>query len=1060
MTLDPQIRPSSRARVLSIAPGAPFLPTLVDALVNGKLVDGFAPGTNPLALADVTIWVPTRRAARSLASEFVSRLDGEAALLPQILALGDVDEDQLDATYFKGGTDGDEASLDASPTALERHLVLARLTAAWSASLNPQQREIYDGADIIMPSSMADAVRFAADLARLMDMVSTEEVSWDALSDLVPQDYAQWWQLTLEFLKIAISLWPAVLAERGQADGASARAKRLRAQADMYADFGSRGPVIAAGSTGSIPATAHLLKTIAHLPMGAVVLPGLDRDIDPETWEKIDLPDNPIDEGGTAPAHPQFGLRKLLRYLEVDRGDVHHLGSLDANSAGFVRLREELVSAAMRPSRSTQHWQTIFEAYSPEQRSLAFGSVSLVEAPGEREEALAIALALRETLARADATAALVTPDRNLARRVAVEMRRFGLEIDDSAGLPLRNRRAGSFVRLVIQAAFGAADPIVWIGLIKHPLALFGDSAARARTAARVFELVVLRGALIMPRPGTFEAAARERHGAVSAGNIRVPRSVRRLTPQDWEDGFWLAQQLDAIFSKSDGSDDTPKSFHRLAALTAGCLEACGRDANGELTHLYDGEDGQALYDFLGAMMDQREEIATEPSQWPEIFDALIAAKMVRPLSGSHPRVAILGPLEARLQTFDRIVLGGLNERTWPAETSNDPFLSRPMKLALGLPPPERRTGLAAHDFQVLLGMNDVVLTRSLRADNAPTVASRWVQRVTTLAGEAARLAMVDRGQKFLDWAQAIDQPSNPPRPCAQPRPTPPVASRPTGLSITEIETWIRDPYAIYAKRILKLDALDDLVREPDAREKGTLYHTICEAFVKQAGFDAPRDRAHDLDLMMRIARAAFAQSALPEEIQALWWPRFQEIAEGFIAWHAASVETISGIATEVSGRAELPGTGFQIRGRADRIDVLNNGNLVFIDYKTGTTPSIKQMRSGLAPQLPLEAAMAFRGAFGPSLAAHAERMEYVRLRPQGGFKVDQLAGSAKEPDLAVDTAEDNWERLQSLVVEYQRRDQPYVSKARFIEDREWASDYDHLARVREWSVGEDGDDT
>ena len=765
---------SRDSRVFSIPPGAQFLPTLVEALLDGTLIEGFRPQRDPLMLADATIWLPTRRAARALASEFVTRFDGEAALLPQIHALGDPLDD---AESFMRGEIAPDA-LDAvaiDPTA--RHLTLTVLIEKWAHALNERQRRLFAGADVAVPSSTADAVWFAAELAQLMDTAATEEADWSKLKEIVPEDHADWWQLTLEFMKIATKAWPEHLAEQGLQDGTVLRAQRLHQRASDYAladaDRCRNGPVIAAGSTGSIPATANLLKTISQLNMGAVVLPGLDRDMEEEVWSKIDLPDNDRDESGTALGHPQYGLKKLLEHLGLNRDLVTHLGSIDDTSTGFARMRERLVGEALRPSHATGRWYEGAElpdklkTLDSTARAKALDGVALIEARGAREEALAIALALRETLATDGATAALVTPDRNLARRVAIEMRRFGVPVDDSAGQPLRNRQAGAFAHLVVECAFGEGGAVALASLIKHPLARFGATPARARRASLVLELALLRGSTRPPRAGDLPGRLAAKREEIASEVTRYkPPSLTRLSANDWDEGIWLAERVADIFSADDPGLATVDA---LATRTIAVLEACATDDSEGLTPLYGSEAGQALQGFLADLLDHGSTLACTLSQWPAVFDALIEGRTVRPLGGAHPRVTILGPIEARLQSYDRVVLGGLNEKTWPATTRSDPFLSRRMKQALGLPTPERRTGLAAHDFQMLLGMKDTVLTRSTKVDNAPAVASRWVQRLTMVAGGNAVEQMRKQGKRFLDWAEQIDAPARPPKACPRP---------------------------------------------------------------------------------------------------------------------------------------------------------------------------------------------------------------------------------------------------------------------------------------------------
>ncbi|MEL6745864.1 MAG: double-strand break repair protein AddB, partial [Pseudomonadota bacterium] len=344
-------------RVFSIPPASPFLPTLVDALVQGQLIEGFRPLDDPLALSTATIWVPTRRAARALITAFSQRLEPKGILLPMIRTLGDADNDD----NLAGTAD---PSLVTAIDPIERQILLSQMIYTWSDTMNAASRSLFQGSEVLVPSSKSDALWFAADLARLIDTVATEGTDWAALKTIVPEDYGGWWELTLEFLKIATETWPKVLGERQAQDGATLRVEQLRQQAKRYAEEGSPGPVIAAGSTGSIPATANLLKTLANLPNGAVILPGLDRDLEEETWQKVDLPERGHDDVSAAQGHPQFGLKRLLEHFGCSRGDVVHLGGVDDTSAGYARVRELLISEAMRPAHATDRWLERVSAFS------------------------------------------------------------------------------------------------------------------------------------------------------------------------------------------------------------------------------------------------------------------------------------------------------------------------------------------------------------------------------------------------------------------------------------------------------------------------------------------------------------------------------------------------------------------------------------------------------------------------------------------------------------------------------------------------------------------------
>ena len=1032
-------------RVFSIPPGATFLATLARALVDGRLIEGFRPLDDPLLLPTATIYLPTRRAARALSAEIIDAMGVQAALLPTIRTLGDSDDDE-----FELGVAGQSPADLALPIGrLDRHLHLALLVRGWTNAMAAATRQLFGDEDIAIPSSAAEAVRMAGDLARLLDAMETEEIPWDALPALAGESapdgrgerWAEWWNLTLHFLTIVTRHWPDFLADKGRPDPSQHRRMLLDARTRQLIERGAHGPVIAAGSTGSIPATARLIAAIAGRRDGAVVLPGLDRELDDLIWRSLGEPDA-ADTDMALCTHPQYGLARLLRAMNIDRADVVELGEEAAR-----RGRMRLIARALLPARATFAWAGAAGDVPTE----ACDGLTLVEAPGERMEALAIAVAMRETLETPGRTAALVTPDRALARRVCAEMRRFGIALDDSAGSPLRNAPPTQAVRLLLAVCIGPADSVALAALIKHPL-FAGASDEGASRIARLFELAVLRGAVTTPPAGALGDAVEAARGG---GDPFAPAEVKAMSDEDWHALLALARRFDAgcaplqALRNAGGRVglDVAMAALRLAferTLGASGIEALARHAAGpQLQALFDGfcAAGPAGFDLA-------------PDELPQVFDALIAEETVRDARAHHPRLAVYGPLEARLQRADRMILAGLNEGAWPGLARNDPFLNRPMRAEIGLSLPERRIGQAAHDFQQLSGHEEVIYTRSLKADNAPTVASRWLQRLAVVAGEDAAGQMRARGDRLLALADSLDRPSGAPSGrIARPNPAPPLALRPTGLSITEIETWIRDPYAIHARHVLGLSPLPPLERDADPLLKGQIYHDILSRFVGARPKGA-LDTSVEMDRMMAIAGEVFRENNVPTEVAATWLPRFRAIARLFIEWEAGRQGAIARSLTEISGRMEVGETGFTLRGRADRIDMLRDGTLAVLDYKSGLKPSKKQART-LSPQLSLEAMMARSGAFDPLPAGRdASDLAYVRLRPADSLVVDRICEGRDAPEPAV-LVEAAWRQLNELILAYRDPAQGYVSRYAPAYEGDLSGDYDHLARVREWATGD-----
>ncbi len=1031
-------------RVFTIPAGLPFLPTLVHAVRSGRFhgETGWSPD-DPLALSATTIFVPTRRAARELRSLFVEMGEGRAAILPTIRPLGEFEEDRV---LFEG-MDAQSIDLDSPVAALDRLLHLAPLVRLWIERLPGHLAALY-GEDVVVPASSADALWLARDLTELMDEIETEGASWSKLGDLVPEGLANWWQVTLAFLSIVSEQWPAMLAELKRSNPAAHRNALVLAEAERFKRNPPPGPVIVAGSTGSIPSTASLLSVIARLPQGAVVLPGLDQTLDDEAWNAVGRAQDDLSVFG----HPQYQLRKLIARLGVLRGDVEALGEADP----YRTLRIRALSEALRPADTTDAWAEHRRNYSAADLEQAFAGVTLIDAPTERDEALAIAVALRQAVEEPGKTAALVTGDRTLARRVSSELRRFGIVADDSGGTPLYKTPPATLLLQAVRAVFSPGDPIAILSLLKHPLLSLGLDRTTVRHAAEMIELVALRGGTGRPNIATLSQLFEERHERIEADE-RKPFWWKRVGDEQMETARKVLECLHAAIAPLVALRTTTQfGTQEAARICVEALEALGRSADGSLSELYAGDAGAGLAEFLRALIGSEAVYDIHPAEWPGVLDALIAPESVKPSTAGDGRISIWGALEARLQNVDLLVVGALNEGTWPRRAEPDRFLSRGMKSGLSLEPPERRIGQAAHDFSMALGGEHVILSRSARAGDAPAVPSRWMQRLMTFLGPDITKTCRARGAVLLGWANALDERHDVPF-APRPSPTPPLAARPTHFSVTEIETLRRDPYAIYARRILKLNPLDGVLRDPSVAERGNLFHEILHRFT------ASKIEPHAplaLEKLIEIGRICFDEAQLPEDLDVVWWPRFEAIAANIIGWEKEQANKNPARHSELKAQATAVGnTGVTLGGRADRIDCLPGGMADILDYKTGSSPSKRQAHMLIAPQLPLEAALLRRGAFLDIGKAEPAELAYVRLKPNGAVDPEsilEIKGANASLRSAPDLAEDAWGRLEELILHYANQKAGYLSRALPFRETEVSGYYDHLARVLEWSAGAD----
>ena len=1037
-------------RVFSVPVSAPFLRTVIAALVDGRLVEGFEARREPQRLAAATLYLPTRRAGRLAHGIFLDVLGNDAAILPRIVALGDIDEDEL--AFSEDTEPGGIAPLDIPPKLgeLERRLVLARLVAAWAKRpvLSP-----------LVVGGPASTLALAGDLARLMDDMLTRRVDWSALDRLVPDQFDRYWQHSLDFLKIAREFWPAFLAETNRIEPAARRDLLIDAEAERLTKH-SDGPVIAAGSTGSMPSTAKFLQAVAKMPHSAVVLPGLDTDLDEDAWRSIGgVKDG---KGGftAAPAsnHPQYAMHALLTRFGIKRSDVAILGKPTPGG------REVLTSELMRPWNATSEWHDRLKRLDiAAQISAGMDKLAVVEAPNPEMEALAIAVAMREAR-HLGQSVALVTPDRALALRVTAALGRWNLEFNDSGGDALMDTPAGILARLVAEAATKGLEPPTLLALLKHPMLRLGGAPDALKRGIEVLELALLRGT--RPQAGSGGLAAdfarfrdelrKLRGGETSSLHHAEPRT--RLKDHELDQAQSLIAALRKALAPLEGFPrSSPADFAELAQRHRETLLVLSADEHG-VAISFEGPDGLALASAFDDLLGRQEKIGlmVEANDYAEVFQAAFADRLVRRRELPGAQLHIFGQLEARLTESDRVILGGLVETVWPPAPRVDPWLSRPMRHELGLDLPERRIGLSAHDFAQLLGHDEVILTHSAKVGGAPAVASRFLHRLEAVAGEERWKAAKAAGEKYVRYAGAIDRPAEV-KPIEQPQPKPPRETRPTKLSVTAIEDWLRDPYTIYARHILKLDPLDPVDMPLSAADRGSAIHESLGEFTAEYANALPDDV---VGVLRRIGEKHFAPLMEKPEARALWWPRFQRIARWFAEWETARRIDIATIAAEIRGEIKIPldnARTFTLSARADRIERRRDGGFAILDYKTGQPPTGKQIRMGLSPQLTLEAAILREGGFADiDAGASVGELAYVRLsgnNPPGEYKPVELkikqGDTPQSPDEAADYAR---AQLEALVRRFENPDEPYRSLVLSMWTARYG-DYDNLARVKEWSA-------
>ncbi|MEJ5154175.1 double-strand break repair protein AddB [Gluconobacter wancherniae] len=979
------------------------------------------------------VLVPSRRAGRALMEAFLRALDEKAALLPRIVAINDVDEDALASI-------GIDVELPPAVEPQRRLAVLSMLI------LKAPILRAGAGDDV---KSIDRAWPLAKALAELMDEAERSGVDLaQCLPEAVEERFSEHWQQTLKFLEIVTSVWPQWLAEEGLSNPVARQIARLKAQAQGWMERPPATPVWAVGFADGSAAVSDVLAAVARLPMGLVALPGVDMELSDALWAT--LPD----------AHPQAGLKEILDDLGASR-EVLEVWRCDRDLG-----RERLMRDVLLPEGGISAWGEDLS-----EREIS--RLSLLPAEDQQQEAQAIALALRNVVSIPGRTCALITPDRSLAQRVATELLRFGIYADDSAGEALSQTPAAVFLRLIASAAAAELSPVALLSVLKHPLAALGMTPGNCRASARLLERLLLRG----PAPAPGIAGLRSALEELARKNEPADRGATADAPDQPEGLEVFINRIEACFApllSLEGLVPLPELLEALVNVAEKLATTASEEDQDLLQEerdrpggrLWLGEDGAALSRHLASLIVHT---GILPSQSMAHLDAFLntsmAGQMLTGLRGhkggvelAHPRLSILGVLEARLLAFDLVVLGGLNEAVWPPATDPGPWLSRPMRTRVGLPSPERQIGASAHDFvSSALTAGEVVFSNAARREGAPGVPARWMVRLAAfLEGREQHLPV----HPALEWQKRLDQPLGGASPVPPPEPRPPLALRPRRLSITEIDKWKQDPYEIYARHILRLKVLPPLEEGAEHADFGMVVHDALDEMFKRF----PERWPENASVILRQSFAdALAKAKMRPALVAWWSPRLMRIADWVVSMEGERRErgTARYCHTEVTASFELnvPAGPFRIRGRADRIDIDDDGKATIFDYKTGQPPTGADVERGWSAQLVIEAALLAVGAFEDMPVAETRAMLYWHLTGGRNPGKEQEVPSSRSKTDAATLIGEALERLRQLVEDYDDPERPYRSQP-------WAgrvprfADYAQLARVEEWraAYSEDGE--
>ncbi|MFT6083501.1 MAG: ATP-dependent helicase/nuclease subunit B [Alphaproteobacteria bacterium] len=989
-------------------------------------------GDQPELFAKMTIFVPSKPSIKTLRDAFLKVNHGKVLLLPKIRALGEMLEDEMVLLSNL------ELSQQKPINNNVRHLALTRLII--DTFKNLKKPEI----------PYQEAVSLASSLLELIDSLNSERVSSKALHKIDVADYDENWQKNLEIAHIVTDLWPDYLAKHIYSDPIVYRNIMLNYLTEFWTHNPTNNPVIVAGSTGLLPASADFIKLIAHAPNGCVVLAGLDT-----TLTQADIAD-------LRPDHPQHDLYKLIHSAGGTADKVQNWHSTQQFLTDAHIQRQKLCHEIMRPSGTAEAWFNINDRLSSSDIKVATDQIKIIQADNDRKEASAIALIIREAMETPHKTVALITPSRILVQRVKAMLSRWKIIPHDMAGTLLSDLPQGVYCNLICDVLKNNFAPIPLLALLKHSFTNGGRGKGQFKAQIYRFEKQILRG--VVPQKGLISY----RNRLVQKRTNYEAYPDHDATQLDYyRQSITLIDYLERIFTPLTSLDDTTNMADFISAFTDLIAELTPTDTHNCEAVFWGNDAGRSTENLLGSLVHNSGLLGEMPKQ--AIYRHLksfLSTVNVRQNFGYNPQIMIWGTSDARLKQADIVIMSGLTEGSWPIAPNTGIWLSRPMRQQLNLPSPEHRIGIAAHDFVQAFCSATVFLTHSTESNGSPNIPSRWLIRLKNILkglSESGDILKNIHNTSYLSWVDRLDATHFLPQPATRPAPMPPLKARPKMLSVTEAEKWLRDPYAIYGKYILNLRKLRDIDQELDPSEKGTIIHQLFYDFVAQTkqGFDGKPHEIMD-HLLDNLTQTLKDRPIL----YTFWGQRLRFIGKHFVDFEIERRKHLKPVILEDKGEISFATSqgNFTLKARCDRIDVTDQNEAIIVDYKSsaGSAHSYEQMKNGLAPQLPLQAMMIQQGGFGKAYALAGANYIIVHDTKIPPFEVRDMKPKSNKKSNEV---EPNFSELvghifndfKLWVEKYNDINTAYTSR-RLPQYLKYDGDYDLLARVKEWNLSDNSD--
>lgn len=938
-----------------------------------------------LSLSNFTILLPSRRSCNELKRIFLENSSNSAIILPNIRAIGDIDYDDLVLKQINKNDLENFSDFSNNTSRIKYKILLIKELLKWAKSSNK---------NLFKDITIEQASNLALELEKFLNEVNRNGLNLDDLEKIVDDEYSQHWQEVLNFLEIFGKKWNKFIKDNNVISVVDFKSRMIEFNAEYFKKNKPLNPIVIAGVSGSVKSTCEFIKSLIKYDNCYYFFKDLNKNLTEDEWKEIGV------------FHPQYSFKNLLdNCINCERDRVKNL---EFNNCLIVNpIIEKILSFSMLPYNETHKWQSKLNIKKED-----FSHISKIECNNSFEELSVISLITKHVHETSNDNVAIITSDEIFANQLAVELKNLNLDVNNAFGNKISRTEVVKFLFLILDVIKNKYETVAFLSLLKHDFTLFGYNKNELNRLTLLLEDKILRGYGNLGCEGILKKVN-------EFGNLELIDFIKKIM-----------ETLDKFKCEKLNFQSVIKLHIELAENIASNSEVVGSNA-----FWNNSKNGDELLNFFNEVIKESESYGDIKNcdEYSYLLDYLIAENSYSDRYSIHPMVNIISPQEAKLINYDLIILTNLNDGRFPPHISTDPWMSKSMRKAFGLPDRDELIGNFAYDFTQFLCNKKVILTRSLKEDGVPTVKSKYLMRLETFLLCQNHLKLeenniwkeVFKKRNFAEQNIIIKRP----------KPKPPLDRRPRELYATKIEKLMNNPYDIYAEKILNLKKKDDFYENKIFAFFGSAVHEALENYIKNY---KAAEFAKLYEKLIKYGKESFDKYFTDETSRELFFIRFSNIAEWFIEQDEAVRASGYNVYAERIEKLYMKNIDFTIAAKIDRIEENEFGSINIIDYKTGNTPSTSDVLTAKKPQLIIEAIVLEN--------KKTDKLVYWSIKGKGDEKIQEIDSDICE---LVNKGRDGIVRL---ITHFNVFENSYIATAFDLNDQNhYASDYKHLSRVEEW---------